>query len=135
MTHLFRIAKEESLKSEDPRTKIGCILEYNGTIISKGHNGPKTHPLQHRKNVQFRYKESDHYFAPTIHAELACLMPMRWTEIDWNKANLYIYREHKDGSPAMCRPCPACMDVIRNQFKIKTVYYTTENGWAKERLK
>lgn len=131
--HCFNLAKKESEKSIYGRTKIGCILVYNGSVISRGHNGYKTHPLQEKQNLRFRYKGSPtHYYAPTIHAELECLAPVRWLDIDWSRAELYTYRETADGKLAMCRPCPACMDLIKNQFGIRKIHYTTDDGYATE---
>ena len=58
---------------------------------------------------------------------------MKYLDIDWSKVKLYIYRETRDGKLAMSRPCPACMQAIKD-LNIKHIAYTTDCGYATEKL-
>ena len=60
-----------------------------------------------------------------IHAEMMCLINTKYLEVDWSKVSLYIYREHKDHTTALAKPCPACEKAIKERG-IKQVYFTTE---------
>ena len=53
-------------------------------------------------------------------------------KIDLSNASIYIFRQHKNGEPAIARPCEGCERVIRS-LGIKKVFYTIENGFAEER--
>ena len=44
-----------------------------------------------------------------------------------------MYREHKDGTLAMARPCSRCLAVIKS-LGIRKIKYTTEDGYASETL-
>jgi deoxycytidylate deaminase len=68
---------------------------------------------------------------PALHAEMMCLLGLKDMDIDYSKVKLYIYREDNNGNTANCRPCPACMELI-DRLGIKKIFYTTENGYAKE---
>ena len=50
--------------------------------------------------------------------------------IDWKKAEIFVYRSsgHKLRN---CRPCPSCMKALKDRG-IKTICYTTEDGYCKE---
>lgn len=125
----FNIAKAVSKTSEFPQYRIGCAVVYGHRIISSGVNCQKTHPLQRELNRErFDVDPINHW----KHAELSALLPiMNRKDIEWNKVKLYIYRELKNGTKAMSRPCPACSRLIR-ELGIKKVYYTTDNGYIQE---
>lgn len=48
-------------------------------------------------------------------------------------ATLVTYRNKKDGSLGMSRPCDRCMQLIK-KLGIKKLLYTTDNGFAEEKL-
>lgn len=117
--------------SDFKRVHIGCIAVYKNQILSVGYNTNKTHPLQKKYN-KFRNINYDNVEPiPFLHAEMSCLLQIKEMDIDFNKVELYIYREDKNGNLAMCRPCKACMKMI-DTLGIKNIYYTTNNGYAKE---
>ena len=45
-----------------------------------------------------------------------------YKDIDFHNLKLFVYRELKDGSIAMARPCPSCMALIKD-LGIKKIYY------------
>lgn len=120
-------------KGSGSSPRIGCVFVYKGSILAEAWNTNKTSPLQEKYNA---YR----YYNPALpaknHAEIAGLMKVRWKcgdNLDWSKMEVYLYRETKDGKIAMSRSCASCFYALRDAG-IKTIYYTTENGYAKEEL-
>lgn len=105
---------------------------YKNHILSVGYNTNKTHPIQKKYN-KYRDMEYDkgNEPIPALHAEMMCLLGLKDIDIDYSKVKLYVYREDNNGNTANCRPCPACMELI-DRLGIKKIFYTTENGYAKE---
>lgn len=128
----FEIARLISQTSEYRRIKIGAIVVKKNKIISVGVNSYKTHPVQKRYN-KFRFdtvaKDTNH----TLHAEIQALVNIP-NGTDLNDLTIYIYRESRNGGTAKSRPCPSCMNLIKD-IGIKKICYTTEEGFAIEYLK
>lgn len=80
----------------------------------------------------FRFSAIDK-FPNKLHAEISVLNKVKYLDIDFSKAILYIYREYNDGSPAMARCCPSCFAAAK-ALKIGTIVYTTDNGYAIEKI-
>ena len=133
-THLFKMARACSLQSDYcGSARIGCVAVYKGSVLAKGFNSDKTHTIQSRYNVM-RYKDIGNRYLPSkIHGELAVLQKIKYRDIDFSRVHIYVYRELKDGTMAMARPCPACMTAIK-EMGIKHIHYTTECGYAVERI-
>ena len=132
--HFLKIAKKCSKKStysNHRRVQIGCLFVYKGTILAKGWNTERTHTNQMRYNT-FRFNAIDS-FPSKLHAEISVLNKVKYLDIDFSKAILYIYREYNDGSPAMARCCPSCFAAAK-ALKIGTIVYTTDNGYAIEKI-
>lgn len=137
-SHLFRLARECSFKSDytgGGRARIGCVVTYRGTVLAKGWNTDKTHTEQKKFNV-WRYKDCGNKYLPEkCHSEVASLVKIKYLDIDFSRVHIYIYRELRDGTLAMARPCSACMAAIK-QMGIKHIHYTTDGeGYAHEVLK
>lgn len=120
--------------SDFAKYHIGCVAVYQGNIIGIGCNTNKTHPKQDYYN-QFRdlHSKNGAYCIPKLHAEINCLNSIRHLDINFAKVKLYIYRVRKDIPHGMSRPCPSCMAAIRD-LGIKHIYYTTNDGYAYEKL-
>ena len=127
----FEKARQVAQLSEYYKTHIGCIAVYHGNIISIGCNCNKTHPAQKYYN-RFRKKSED--LLPKLHAEINCINQIKNSDINFSKVKLYIYRIRKDQPFGLSRPCPSCMAVIKD-IGIKDIYYTTNDGYAHERIK
>jgi len=50
---------------------------------------------------------------------------------DLKGCELYVYRETKDGTKALSRPCQYCWELI-SQVAIKDVHFTVHNGTQTE---
>lgn len=126
----FNSAKSISELS-DHRCRLGCVVVDGHRIISSGHNSKtKFHRIQ---------SELDNKFFPgyenkgPVHAEVSALIPLIKRRVDLTGTTLYVYRENKDGKLAMSRPCPRCMELIKEQG-IKRICYTTNDGYVNERI-
>ena len=124
---LFRIAKNVAELS-DHRHKIGAVLYHKHTIIGSGHNSnTKTDIIQAKLDKKKYGCES----SGKLHAESALLIPFLKRHIDLSGSELFIYRERKDHSLGMARPCSSCMKLIK-QAGIKKIHYSTYDGYATE---
>ena len=125
----FKAAQSVSMLS-DHRCRIGCVIVDKHRIISSGHNSnTKCHPLQ----AELDTKHFNCFCTGKIHAETSAIIPLLKTKGDFSRATIYTYREYKDGSTAPSRPCPRCMQLIK-QLGITRIKYTTDSGFATELL-
>lgn len=136
----FELARREAEKSTFPRFHVGCVIVYNGYVVSAGCNSEKSAPVQKRYNRyrHFNNSESHKPINDAIHAEIQALKTIPYPvaqQIDWKKVKVYVYRisPGHNGKRGMSRSCPACMEYIRS-FGIRDLYYSTDGGFAHERL-
>lgn len=120
----FQKARAASMLSDFPTHKLGAVMMLGNKVLAVGYNITKTHPIQKKYNIERGYNP-DVKNNGQIHAEMMCLINTKYLDVDWSKVSLYIYREHKDHSTAIAKPCPACEKAIRERG-INQVYYTTE---------
>ena len=126
----FSKARQIAGISDFRKIHIGCVAVYQGQVIGLGCNANKTHPMQKFYN---RYRQQPDNLLPKLHAEISCLNQIKHLNINFTKVKLYIYRIRKDQPYGMARPCPSCMAAIKD-LGIKNVYYTTDNGYAYEKI-
>lgn len=135
-SHLFRLARECSLKSDYKgcaSARVGAIVVYKHTILAKGFNSDKTHTTQKLYN-KWRYESNGNNYLPEkVHSEIMALEKIKFLDIDFSKVCIYIYRETRDGHIAMARPCKACLMRIKS-LGITTIKYTTYEGYCTEKL-
>ena len=129
----LKVAKEISKKSDfKPYKKsqhLGCSIFYKGTLLATGYNSNKTHPMQHSYNSE-RYENES--CMPKVHAEIMALSKIKYLDIDFNKVEIFIYRENHNEEYALARPCLSCEKAIRD-MGIKRVHYTGNNSIVSER--
>ena len=126
----FKAAKAMSELSNYKQHHLGCVAVYQHKIISSGYNSNKTNPTQKKLNACRFTEETPH----TVHSELACLLPLIGRgDIDFNRVQLYIWRNHANGNPALARPCKSCMQLIK-ELGIRHVYYTNDGGYSHEEI-
>lgn len=98
------------------------ICDKRGRVLSIGWNSyVKTHP------IQLKYaKKNKMPLREFLHAEAMAIIRL----LPQHRAKAYsitVYRFRADGTPALAKPCPICMSMIRATGTIKKVYYTTDN--------
>ena len=126
----FKAAKAVSELSDHPRHKLGCVVVLGHRIVSSGKNSnTKCHALQAKLDKEVLGCECP----GLLHSEVDALRPLINNKVDLSRASVYVYRQHKNGTLGLARPCPRCMKLIK-QCGIKKVYYTTEGGFANEIL-
>lgn len=131
----FNKAKQVAMVSDFKKVHIGCVAVYKGNVIAIGCNTNKTHPAQKYYN-QFRTPEGEDIgmaSIPKLHAEINCLNQLKHMNVNFAKVKLYIYRKCHDRPFGIARPCPSCMAAIKD-FGIRDIYYTTNDGYAYEKL-
>ena len=125
----YSVAKAVSKTSTYGKILIGAIIVYKREIISVGANCRKTHPLQMPYD---RYRDSSvdwcHHY---LHAEMNAIIHADKEYLP--NSDIYIFREDRNGKIANCRPCEACMNMIKD-VGIKKIYYTTRDGFCVEEL-
>lgn len=118
-TRLFRMAKLMARQSTATNFKMGAVIARGKKILGVGFNDPyKTHP---QSNTRYQF----------IHAELSAILNAR---TDLNGACIYIYRSGQHERPMLSKPCDCCMELLR-RAGIKTIFYSTNGGYAKEHIK
>ena len=126
----FSKARQIAGISDFKKIHIGCVAVYQGQVIGLGCNANKTHPMQKFYN---RYRQQPDNLLPKLHAEISCLNQIKHLNINFTKVKLYIYRIRKDQPYRMARPCPSSMAAIKD-LGTKNVYYTTDAGYAYEKI-
>lgn len=127
----FNLAKAAAECSQHPKFSIGCCIISAHKIISVANNQIKSHPIQKKLN-NLRFYDINDTSKDLLHAELAAILKVTNKE-DLVGAVIFVYREDRNGHIACCRPCPACMQKIK-EVGIKVIYYTTRDGICKEYL-
>lgn len=118
----FHLAELASKKSTHPKYKVGCVIVVSGRVMSLGWNQNKTHP---------RHANPQNSFRRTIHAEVNAIM----SASDISGGIVYVYRELKNGRPALARPCNYCYKLLEEKG-VKRIYYTVRSSpyWREETL-
>lgn len=126
------IAKSVSELSNFNKHKLGAIAVKQGVVVARGMNAEKSHPLQKLFNKN-RIDCSDD--ETRIHAELQMLnrLKAKFNKNECKKIEVYIFHVNNLGEQKMARPCAGCMDAIK-QAGIRTIHYSTPDGFATERL-
>lgn len=100
--HFLRLAREVSLMSKDPSTKVGAVIvRPDRSIASTGYNGfPKS--FQRFDDNEAAYADRDHKLTHVIHAEMNAILHLKGEPIS-RLHTIYVYP---------CQPCPNCMKHI-----------------------
>lgn len=135
---MFKMAREVASTSDFKNFHLGCVITYKKHVIAVGANSNKTHPAQKSYNQYRDFTKGPGAIKHSLHAEMAALMSISYPiaqQIDWKQVKLYTYRicRGKKSGHGNSRPCSACMAAIKD-FGIKNIFYTTDEGYACERL-
>lgn len=110
----FDLARRVSKNSNHHQHKIGVAIVNKNSVISLGFNKLQTHP------------RSKHPYK-SLHAEVHSLIGLAYNEL--KGCHAYVYRERKDGTPALSKPCPSCHMALK-EAGIKKIYYSTNGGFS-----
>lgn len=114
----IKLLKKLKQFSTHPVHQMSCVISKGNQIISVGYNKNKTHTHSPHK-----YK--------FLHAEIVALLDNKFADL--NGCTIYIYRETRDGVPAISKPCPSCMEAIR-LAGIKKICYSINGTFKEERV-
>lgn len=114
--------------------KIGAtVVDKRGNTYD-GYNSKKSNPLQYHHNKRRFGMEIHDGISHALHAEMAAIKLAINKRVDLTGASLYVARVGGRDSPyGMCRPCAACMGAAI-AVGITDIFYTTECGYAHERI-
>lgn len=110
---------QKAFRKRNNRKKVVVAVYIEGNSILIESNCKKTDPGAKRLGHRFFFR----------HAEYNVLKKVE----DASQGVLYIYRETMEGNFGMARPCDCCIKFLREK-NIRKIVYSTNNGWAKERL-
>lgn len=119
LVNKLRIVKD---KSDHKYHKLSAVLLYKGRPINFGFNSLRTDP-KIKKYSQVK----------AMHAEMSVIFGVKNKEI-LKHCTMVIFREDREGNPAMAKSCDSCETIMR-EYGIKKVIYSTKDGWIKETLK
>lgn len=136
---MFAKAREIADTSDFPHFHLGCVITYKHHILATASNSNKTHPKQKYYNHRYReFRKGSKPCCHSVHAEMAAINLIPYpigVQIDWKDVNVYVYRI-APGLPnqrGMARPCAACLAAM-TELGIRNFYYSTDGGYAYERL-
>ena len=133
------MARRSAEHSDFKGFHIGCVIVYRGKVISSACNSNKTHPIQRKYNRKYRdFKKSDKPILDKLHGEMAALIQIPKcieNNIDYSRCKVYVYRisHGKRLRQGLARPCPSCLEALRDKG-VRKIYYTTDDGFAMEEL-
>lgn len=113
----YKMLKKLSQFSDHHSHKMSALAVRKGRIIGKGFNMLRTCPNSPH-GYHFR------------HAEYNAYLNARG---DIKGATIYIFRENKNGSMALARPCSSCYNFLVSQG-VKKIIYTAENTFVEEKV-
>jgi len=128
----FNLAKNMSELSDFDKHHIGCVVVYKYHILSVGFNTNKTHPIQMEYN-KFRQFNNPNNVHHKLHAEIMTLCKIKDLDIDWNKVEMYVYRQNYQGDKALSAPCRACREFLKD-VGVKNLYYTGNDSYCYEKI-
>lgn len=115
--HFLKLAREASKKSDHHSHKVGCVIVKRNRVIGIGWNLMKTHPKS-----PSCYKNIHAEFHATLNANSKV-----------KGATVYVFRQQKNGIPAISRPCRYCWDFLL-AHGAKQVVYSFEGSFKKESI-
>lgn len=135
----FDMARRVAEQSDYKSCHVGCVIVYQGRVITSASNSNKTHPVQKKYNRKYRnFKKTDKPILDKLHSEINALVQIPKcieNNIDYSKCKVYVYRISvgKRLQIGLARPCPSCMEALRDKG-VRKIYYTTDDGFAAEEL-
>ena len=132
----FEEAKKESRLSDYDGAHLGAIAVFRDKyIIARAHNSYKTNTTQFYYN-KYRIKDKEDILSKPArsHAEINIYRKIRFLNLPFKDVTVYIYRELKDGSLALSKPCIGCEKALLS-LGIRTICWTDKDGYVEKRFK
>ena len=123
------LAQESSfVKINGKAVKVGSSIYMKNRWIASAVNSNKTHTKVVKYNSILPFEK-----VPFLHAEMGALIAAskRIDSKEFKYCTLYVARDLKCGGYGLARPCPACMEAIK-EYGIQKIVYTTDSGYAVE---
>lgn len=109
-----------------------AIITKGGRIISENFNNMKSHPFAMKPLGCLHKPEIDRDDLRTLHAEMAAIKSIK-NKNRLKGASIFVFSMNRKGELRISRPCDLCMHYIK-MYGISKIYYTSSNGWIKERV-
>lgn len=109
ISHASKVAQKSECNFQH-----GAVIVRAGSVLAAGYNNDRAHPSWGGGPFD------------AIHAEAAAIRMARSKGCSLEGATLYVVRYHESGM-RMSRPCPDCMDKIR-EAGIKKIVYSDRDG-------
>lgn len=106
----LQLARLLSAKS-NYKIQVGAVIVKHSKPVAVGWNTVMSHPRWVTEKCATR------------HAEIAAFVS---TETSLKGATVYVYRAHRDGTPALARPCENCQAVLAHAGVRSMVYSIAE---------
>ena len=130
----FSLARKEALRSDFVKYRVGCAVVCGNRVLATAHNSEKTHTDQKHYNLFRSFDQNVEDVVSKVHAEVAALAKARYADVDWSKAEIYVWREMRGSRDhGLARPCKGCMEAIR-AHGIRHIFYTGDEGYIYEFL-
>jgi deoxycytidylate deaminase len=110
MNGFMKLARNISLYSTF-KYRVGAVI-VKKNIISVGFNQQKSHPIY---SIGIN---------TTVHAEMGALIHAQFDNL--SDSVIYVYREDRQGFPAIARPCEKCLQALKEKGVKKMVYSISE---------
>lgn len=128
----FAQARKEALRSDFHGQQVGCVIVLGNRVLARAHNSERTHTEQAMYNTYREFENSTESVIHKCHAEIAALSKCRYADVDWGRAEMYVWRETRDGrAHGMARPCKACWAACAGRG-IRHLYYTGDESLVYE---
>ena len=133
----FEEAKKESYLSDYDGAHLGAVATFRDKyVIARAHNTYKTNPTQFHYNHFRMSNKGDILTKPArAHCEIQLYRQLRFLNVDPKDIIVYIYRELKDGTMALAKPCVGCKKCLVTDFGIRTICWTDADGYVEKRYK
>lgn len=105
---------------------MGAALFSGSRLVSLGFNVYyKSHPDHLIHGLDKRHYEN-------IHAEQSALIKRKHYED--NNLIMYVWRESSNGDPAISKPCPMCVSLMKHGGVRRVRYIEEDGSWAEMKL-
>lgn len=110
--HLINKAFDVAKLSLHHRWRHGCVIARRNRILVA-----TTNKLRNPPKISYQ--------ASTVHAEVAAIALLRYSDIKPSGLTIYVARINSSERPALSKPCDDCQDAL-DDFGIREIVYTND---------